>query len=1333
MKPILGGSARLVLVLFLIAGYQCLHAATISWKSPVDGNWTNAANWVPAQVPAAADTVVIAVPGSYRVQVAGTVTVANLTLGGAGASPVLAVASGAVTFTTLGEIANGAVLEASGGSLAGNLTVAAGGRLDLAGAAGKVFGDLGLLNQGTVRWLAGSVEFTTAGANARLTNAGVWEIHSSSALRHPYGGNQPVFVNLGTLRKVAGAGAASINNLVVQSSGTLQVDAGRLDFENCRGTFSGMISVAGGATFGFANSTFTNLVPAAVTGPGTATFNTGTLWLGGSLQPAGLRLASGTLRLLPSFQGGSITNLALHGMDLAGSNRVTGALLLNSSGVSGDLIVDPAGRLDFEGSGATTFGNLRLLNSGTVRWLAGALDFTSAGGSSRLTNAGLWEIHADASLRYPYGGEQPQFVNQGTLRKLNGDGTTAIVNLGFVQAGSIDIQKGRLDLQSCWGSIAGTTALGANSSLTFSTSTFTNLGPAAFTGAGVAAFNSGTLSLGGADQPAGLQLAGGTLRLLPAFQGGTITNLSLNGMNLSGSYRITGALVLSNSGISGDFVIDPAGRVDLTGASAKTFGNTRLLNSGTVRWLAGALDFTTAGGASRLTNAGVWEIHVDSSFRYPYGGEVPQFVNQGVLRKLAGTGTTLLGNIGVVQEGWIDIQKGRLDFQSCPGLLAGAASVAAGGSITFSSSSITNLADASFSGAGTATFGSGTLWLGGAAQPAGLALTGGTLRLLPAFQGGAITNLTLQGIELAGSNRLAGSLVLSNSSLSGDLVIGATGRLDLTGAGPKTFGETRLFNAGVVRWLAGSLDFTVAGGASQLTNAALWEIHSDSTFRHPYGGNRPEFVNSGTVRKLNGTGTTTLANLVFVNLGSVEIQKGRLDLQSSAGVMAGSAYVAQDAALTYSTSTLTNEVSAVFTGPGLASYNSGTLWLGGASQPPGLILSGGTVRLLPSFQSGTITNLILHGMELAGTNQLTGILVLSNSAIAGALTVQPAGRLDLTGNGTKVIGDVRLLNLGTVRWLGGLVDFPSLGDRIQITNAGLWEIHPDTTFRYAYGGSRPRFVNSGTLRKVAGSGTTTLSNFTLENPGIIEAGIGTLALPESFTNASGILRLTGGSLGGNNANAPIVVTGGIIEGSGGVRFATLLGGVISPGGSGIGDLQFSPSFSLSPPVTVRIQVTGATPGGQHDRIRVTGPVSLGNAALEIVTATGISVGEGVVLIENDGNDAVQGTFAGRAEGSLFDVSNRLYRLRYKSGTGNDTVLFRDDGSVVLFPRRPALGGLYRVAGLGTNFVTYAIQASTNLVDWVPIGTAPANGGGEFELDDPDTGLFPHRFYRAIGP
>jgi len=47
--------------------------------------------------------------------------------------------------------------------------------------------------------------------------------------------------------------------------------------------------------------------------------------------------------------------------------------------------------------------------------------------------------------------------------------------------------------------------------------------------------------------------------------------------------------------------------------------------------------------------------------------------------------------------------------------------------------------------------------------------------------------------------------------------------------------------------------------------------------------------------------------------------------------------------------------------------------------------------------------------------------------------------------------------------------------------------------------------------------------------------------------------------------------------------------------------------------------------------------------------------------------------------------------------------------------------------------TCIIEASTNLVDWQAVGSAPGGYGGGFEFEDPNSGGFPSRYYRVVEP
>jgi hypothetical protein len=77
------------------------------------------------------------------------------------------------------------------------------------------------------------------------------------------------------------------------------------------------------------------------------------------------------------------------------------------------------------------------------------------------------------------------------------------------------------------------------------------------------------------------------------------------------------------------------------------------------------------------------------------------------------------------------------------------------------------------------------------------------------------------------------------------------------------------------------------------------------------------------------------------------------------------------------------------------------------------------------------------------------------------------------------------------------------------------------------------------------------------------------------------------------------------------------------------------------------------------RIGVTGAVALNNATLTLQgPASGITPGRTFIIIANDGNDAVIGTFAGLPEGAtiLGGAGGMDYAISYSGGDGNDVVL-----------------------------------------------------------------------------
>ena len=99
-------------------------------------------------------------------------------------------------------------------------------------------------------------------------------------------------------------------------------------------------------------------------------------------------------------------------------------------------------------------------------------------------------------------------------------------------------------------------------------------------------------------------------------------------------------------------------------------------------------------------------------------------------------------------------------------------------------------------------------------------------------------------------------------------------------------------------------------------------------------------------------------------------------------------------------------------------------------------------------------------------------------------------------------------------------------------------------------------------------------------------------------------------------------------------------------------------FAVDAGDVLEFEVNGVvTPGVDYDQLVVTGTVTLTGSTLETFgTVSNTSAGDTVVLIDNDGTDAVVGEFNGLAEGSNVVINGEVFTISYQGGTGNDVVL-----------------------------------------------------------------------------
>ncbi len=400
-------------------------------------------------------------------------------------------------------------------------------------------------------------------------------------------------------------------------------------------------------------------------------------------------------------------------------------------------------------------------------------------------------------------------------------------------------------------------------------------------------------------------------------------------------------------------------------------------------------------------------------------------------------------------------------------------------------------------------------------------------------------------------------------------------------------------------------------------------------------GNGSSATIQGTLVSLPATGTAGTTINVPPSQGLT------LSLESSGTL--------SDATVNIGQGTTIDLVGGVYTGG-----TTFTIGRGGSA-----VLSGGTF-------TGGVTYSVAQGatVDLTGAQTTTyagtlsgsgaGTVLLSGGSLfpgVGGVTLNfPGSLFQWTGGAMELsVGDVT--NLGTINLSGssqtqiyadGTLD--NYGTMIQ-TGSGDFGLHSDnitpTTLKIEPGGeyllesdaginnlfNTNRIINAGTIRKTAGTGTSTVGvNGLLDNTGTIEADSGTLILAAaSIVQLSGTI-LTGGSwnaldgatvslptgtaITSNQANITLGGAGATFTGLGGLASSrgdfTLTGGAnFTTGGdlSNTGNLTVGTGSTLTvngnytqvAAGTLNVQLDGAPVSGQFGQVVVSGAATLAGA------------------------------------------------------------------------------------------------------------------------------------------
>ena len=513
----------------------------------------------------------------------------------------------------------------------------------------------------------------------------------------------------------------------------------------------------------------------------------------------------------------------------------------------------------------------------------------------------------------------------------------------------------------------------------------------------------------------------------------------------------------------GKVTIPETGQLNISGASNKSLRDCTINNSGTTTWSGTGNINSGLGAVFNNLAGGIFDVKNDRSFSNTLGGAAPVFSNTGTVRKTAGAGTTTM-NVSLQNDGMVDVDTGTLSITR-GGASTGTFEVASAATLKFAANYTANQGT-DIIGAGSTQLTAGTFSIGATAVGAD-ALTALNLQLAGATLGGA-GDLTIDA---------GGVFTWSGGTMDGGgkVTIPETGQLNISGASNKSLRDRTINNSGTTTWSGTGNINSGLGAVFNNLAGGIFDVKNDRSFS-----------NTGTVQKTAGAATTTM-NVSLQNDGTVDVDTGTLSI-TRGGASTGTFEVASAATLKFAANYTANQGTDII-GAGSTQLTAGTFSIGARAI--------GTDAL-------TALNLQLAGGTLGGAGDLTidagGVFTWSGGTIdgGGKVTIPETGQLNISGASNKSLRDRTINNSGTTTWSGTGNINSGLGAVFNNLAGGIFDVKNDRSFSDNLGGAAPVFNNTGTVRKTAGAGTTTIS-VTFNNTGIIDIQTGIV----NTTNCTG--------------------------------------------------------------------------------------------------------------------------------------------------------------------------------------------------------------------------------------
>ena len=366
------------------------------------------------------------------------------------------------------------------------------------------------------------------------------------------------------------------------------------------------------------------------------------------------------------------------------------------------------------------------------------------------------------------------------------------------------------------------------------------------------------------------------------------------------------------------------------------------------------------------------------------------------------------------------------------------------------------------------------------------------------------------------------------------------------------------------------------------------------------------------------------------------------------------------------------------------------------AESPLPVLTATNVILNGDLGVGTAGALNLSATNLSGTASSGGFQILNDGnlnitsvgilngidVLAGPIGIEATGTVATdqqvrSPDGVTIfaLGDIAL-NAGLVASGAGNITLESDGDITStmaapiLTSTGGVFLVPDDDEDNNGAITLAGLVNHGSGGTFVdlSNGVSIINSPIAGSGGLTQNGSGTLVLNEAnlFT---GLTDVNDGTLVVNGSLAGDVTISSLatLAGTGTISGAVTNDGHLAPGNSP--GILNTGNFSFGANSSFDAELGGTTAGnttGNHDQLNVTGSVGIGsNVTFDPILFGGFlpTAGDEFIVINNDGTDAVTGTFAGLPEVTVFVDEGQIYSITYAGGTNSNDIVLTSLGAV----------------------------------------------------------------------